>query len=57
MPRNNIPKDELKTKIYKLKTSLFENRKEHSVPTAQSWYDGAQESLNEVLNILDEYRY
>jgi hypothetical protein len=57
MPRNNIPKDELKAKIYKLKTSLFENRKEHSVPTAQSWYDGAHESLNDVLNILDEYRY
>jgi hypothetical protein len=57
MPRNNIPKDELKVRIYRLKTSLFEGRQDHPMPTAQSWYDGANQSLNEVLNILDEYRY
>tara|TARA_B100000035_G_scaffold170589_1_gene145473 strand:- start:159 stop:329 length:171 start_codon:yes stop_codon:yes gene_type:complete len=54
MPRNHVSKDELKVRIYKLKTSLFEGDEHHR---SGDWHDGAHETLNKVLDLLDEYRY
>jgi len=51
MPKNQISKDELKVRILKLKNKLH-----HESP---GWDPKglANKYLNEVLDIIDEYRY
>jgi hypothetical protein len=51
MPKNQLTKDELKIRILKLKTILDRDQ--------PSWDSRglAHKYLNEVLDIIDEYRY
>ena len=51
MPRNQISKDELKVRVLKLKDRLYKDQ--------PSWDAKglAHKYLNEVLDIIDEYRY
>ncbi len=53
MPKNQLNKEELKTRIYKLK-----NRVDQEPPNVwQGDKDLAHKYLNWVLDIVDEYRY
>ncbi len=53
MPKNQLNKEELKTRIYKLKT-----RVDQEPPNVwQGDKDLAHKYLNWVLDIIDEYRY
>jgi hypothetical protein len=51
MPKNQLTKDELKVRILKLKSKLHQD--------SPSWDSKglAHKYLNEVLDIIDEYRY
>ena len=51
MPKNQLTKDELKVRVLKLKDRLYKD---------QPGWDSkglANKYLNEVLDIIDEYRY
>jgi hypothetical protein len=51
MPKNQLTKDELKVRVLKLKDRLYRD---------QPGWDSkalANKYLNEVLDIIDEYRY
>ena len=53
MPKNQIEKEELKVRVMKLKHQV-------DMEGADVWQgerDLAHKYLNEVLNIIDEYRY
>jgi len=52
MPRGRLDKVDILAKVYKLKTELYNGK--HSDRPGQ-WHDGAHSSLNEVLNIINEY--
>jgi len=52
MPRTRMRKIDLLSKIYKLKTSLYNG--EHHEKTGD-WHDGAHDALNKVLDHLQEY--
>lgn len=50
MPKNSISKDEIKTRVLKLKTQLFcEHKSEQEKYLAHKY-------LNQVLDIIEEYR-
>ena len=51
MPKNQLNKDELKVRVLKLKDRLYRDQ--------PSWDSKglANKYLNEVLDIIDEYRY
>ena len=53
MPKNQLVKDELKVRILKLKDKLH---KDHIRPE-MDMKGLAHKYLNEVLDIIDEYRY
>lgn len=53
MPRNSMTRQEIEARIYKLKTALYNG--EHRDKSGE-WHDGAHDSLNKVLDILQEYR-
>lgn len=53
MPRNQMKKIEVEPRLYKLKTALYNGQYEEK---NSDWHDGAHHILNEVLNILQEYR-
>ena len=53
MPRNPLDKDELKTRVHKLKHEI-DNEPE---TFWQGDKDLANKYLNRVLDIIDEYRY
>ena len=53
MPRGQLSKIDIESRIYKLKTALFEG--EHSDKSGD-WHDGHHDALNKVLDILQEYR-
>ena len=52
MSTGNVTKVDLLAKIYKLKTSLYDT--EQQAVTGQ-WTDGAHDSLNKVLDYLNEF--
>jgi hypothetical protein len=54
MPRASMRKVDILAKLYKLKTSLYNEHKEGSAD--DEWYDGAHHALNCVLDHLQEYR-
>lgn len=54
MSRNNVKKEELKCRILKMKNSLYNGTFEHK---GGEWHDGAHHMLNDVLFMLEEYRY
>jgi len=51
MPKNQISKDELKVRVLKLKNRLYKE------PPSWDPKGLANKYLNEVLDIIDEYRY
>jgi hypothetical protein len=53
MPKNQLNKDELKVRVLKLKDKLH---KDHIRPE-MDMKELAHKYLNEVLDIIDEYRY
>jgi hypothetical protein len=53
MPKNQFNKDEFKVRILKLKDKLY---KDHIRPE-MDMKGIANKYLNEVLDIIDEYRY
>ena len=53
MPKNQISKEELKVRVSKLKDKLY---KEH-IRSEMDMKGVAHKYLNEVLDIIDEYRY
>ena len=53
MPKNELNKEELKVRIYKLKNKVDDE----SDNVWQGEKDLAHKYLNRVLDILDEYRY
>ena len=53
MPRAIMQKTDILARVYKLKTALFNG--EHPEKSAD-WHDGAHESLNKILDILQEWR-
>lgn len=53
MSRGRMSKIDMLSRVYKLKTALY-NGQHHD--KEKEWHDGAHESLNRVLDILNEYR-
>ena len=53
MPKNQLDKDELKVRVLKLKDRLYKEHIRHDMDMKGL----AHKYLNEVLDILDEYRY
>jgi len=51
MPRNQIEKEEMKTRVLKLKNQLYNES------YMETHKELAHKYLNEVLNIIEEYRY
>jgi hypothetical protein len=51
MPKNQLTKDEIKVRVLKLKDRLYKDQ--------PSWDSKglAHKYINEVLDIIDEYRY
>ena len=53
MPRSQLTKIDVESKVYKLKNHLYNGYKEKS----GDWHEGANHTLNQVLEILNEFRY
>ena len=53
MPKNQLTKDELKVRVLKLKDKLYTDH----VRPEMDIRGLAHKYLNEVLDIIDEYRY
>ncbi len=53
MPRGRLHKTDMLAKVYKLKTELYD--KENDACRTGQWYDGAHDSLDKVLDIINEY--
>ena len=53
MPKNNLTKDEMKNRVLKLKHQLHIEHVRHDMDMKGL----AHKYLDEVLHILDEYRY
>jgi len=54
MPRNQLSKDEIKFRVLKLKQKLYEDQVNQIITNPKVL---AHKYLNEVLDIIDEYRY
>ena len=52
MPRSNLKKVDMLSKVYKMKTSLYDGT--HRDKSAE-WHDGAHDALTKVLNFINEY--
>ena len=53
MPRGSLHKIDMLAKVYKLKTELY--KKDTNSGMTGQWYDGAHDSLDKVLDIINEY--
>lgn len=53
MPRGHLHKTDMLAKVYKLKTELYD--KQYNSGMTGQWYDGAHDSLDKILDILNEY--
>jgi len=53
MPRNQITKIDILSRVYKMKTSLYDGEQSDK---SGEWHDGAHKALNDVLIIIDEFR-
>ena len=51
--RGRVSNIDILSRVYKLKTALY-NGQHHD--KSGDWHDGAHESLNKILDILNEYR-
>ena len=52
MPRGRIDKVDMLSRVYKIKTALYNGQ--HS-DKSKDWHDGAHEALSKVLDALNEY--
>jgi hypothetical protein len=52
MPRGRMTKVDILARVYKMKTELYNGN--HRDKGAE-WHDGAQDTLNKILNFLNEY--
>jgi hypothetical protein len=52
MPRGKIDKPEMLAKVYRLKSMLYDGDYKHQ---NNDWHNGSHDSLNKVLDILNEY--
>lgn len=52
MATGKVTKVDMLARVYKMKTALY-NGQHHD--KSGEWHDGAHESLNKVLDILNEY--
>lgn len=53
MPRSQLTKNDILNKVYQMKTDLYSDA--HKDKTGQ-WHDGAHHFLNQVLDVVNEYR-
>ena len=53
MPRNQMRKIDIESRVYKLKAALYNGQ--HGNESGE-WHDGAHHALGKVLEILQEYR-
>mgnify|MGYP003112745245 CR=1 FL=1 len=56
MPRCTITKVDLLSRIYKLKTALYDDSLDMFNCFSEEKKEGAHDALNRVLDILQEYR-
>lgn len=54
MPKNSVTREELITRVLKLKTELYDGSWSAK---NRDWHEGGQSSLNRVLDVLEEYRF
>ena len=54
MPKNQLDRDEVNTRVLKLKNTLYNGT---YLGASGDWHNGAHHMLNKVLDILQEYRY
>jgi hypothetical protein len=52
MPHGFVTKNDILARVYKIKTELYDGQKEDK---NSDWHDGAHDSLNKILNLLQEY--
>ena len=56
MPSGNVTKIDLLSRIYKLKTALYDDSLDMFNCFSEEKKEGAHDALNRVLDILQEYR-
>ena len=54
MPRGHMSKVDILARVYKMKNELYNGQHKNK---GKDWHDGAQESLNKILEMLNEYSY
>ena len=54
MPRSQLTKIDMLDKVYKFKTALYNGEYRHK---SAAWHEGAHDSLNKVLDIINEFGY
>lgn len=52
MPRGTMTKVDMLSRIYKMKTELYNG---YYRDKGADWHNGAHEALNKVLDVLNEY--
>ena len=52
MPRGILTKNDLFSKVYKLKTSLYNG---DYCEKTEDWHDGAHDALSKILEYMREY--
>ncbi len=54
MPHGSVTKNDILARVYKIKSELY-NGKQHD--KSCDWHDGAHDSLNRILELLQEYTH
>jgi len=52
MPRGKLDKVDVLSRVYKLKTELYDGKQSDK---GGEWHDGAHHAYNRILDILNEY--
>ena len=52
MPRSQITKNDILTRVYKMKSSLYEGNQSDK---PDEWHNGYHQALSEILSIVDEF--
>lgn len=52
MPRSRLSKVDILPRIYKLKTALYDGKRQEK---NGDWHDGYHSAMNDVLDMLDEF--
>lgn len=52
MPRANLKKIDVLSRVYKLKTQLYDGS---HADESEEWHEGAHYAYNKILDILNEY--